>query len=551
MARPNIDILLTPSRLEVAVVRAGKMRRGLGLPLDPSAWETAWDRNLEPLDQTLTLMLAELGVENAIARVFYRSPSSIAEMFTAPGHGRTALDAARLALNEACPFDVSTNPSAICHVHGWKSPAGRQSLMLMAADVDEVTSAITEWIDRTGSTLTACVPLEGALKTATVHEARRLSETGTVVSLRLGEHASSLISVTDGAIDFIRSVQLNIDLLVEALTRPIEPRGGNGTVELNADDACKLLFQCGVPDANATVDHDRAIMGYDILPALQPALQRCAVEGKQSVRFALDDGQRANATFRLIGPGRTIPNLETVLAGQIGLPVNPHPFESGYDAFSIGGVESDIMTAISQSPRDVNLMPVEITHERRRRTIRNAVAAGAVLAAMTGIGDGALTWSRLDRAHEQLAVVDESIETFEQLQSEISLVESWVEAINSVEAQVDRAIGEQPDWAATLREIATITPDHVRLLNMQATLDGEGVNTLELSGYITHHEDSNGDFAVTTYVRALASSPLITDVSLGATQVTFIEAGQAMHFQASLTVIGTPQPIAVQAEVTP
>ena len=185
MTRPDIEILLTPSRLEVALARGSRLRSTVITHLDRNQWDDAWAGGFKGLDEPLQAALAELGVTRARARVFYRSPAALSETFAAPGRGSAALSAARLALADSAPFDLRENPSAVAPLMTWKEGRGARTLMLLAADSGEFVAGLEAWLTRHGCEIKGAVPLDAAGTIAALDTIRRIRSEVPVVCLRL------------------------------------------------------------------------------------------------------------------------------------------------------------------------------------------------------------------------------------------------------------------------------------------------------------------------------------------------------------------------------
>ncbi|MCA9309931.1 MAG: hypothetical protein KDA21_01930 [Phycisphaerales bacterium] len=555
MTRPDIEILLTPSRLVVALARGSRLRSTVITHLDRNQWDDAWAGGFKGLDEPLQAALAELGVTRARARVFYRSPAALSETFAAPGRGSAALSAARLALADSAPFDLRENPSAVAPLMTWKEGRGARTLMLLAADSGEFVAGLEAWLTRHGCEIKGAVPLDAAGTIAALDTIRRIRSEVPVVCLRLGEHGSTLSCMTGQRLDFLRPVQIDIHLLVEALTRPIQPRDQRTeVVTLDAWEATSLLFRVGVPAGDDLIDEQRGLHGYDILPALQPALQRCAVEAKQSLRFSLGEEQRRAAVFVITGPGASIPNLQPLMAGQLGLGelAAPDRPTTAFDPFESGTAGGDLWDAQRLTPASLGLLPLAVKQERGRGRVRNLMAAGTALAVVTGGGEAWLTWTDLQQTRADLHEIRAEVGAREEQREQLEETQLRMGALRAVEREIHTLSGVQPAWDAVLSELSLLTPVNVDLVSIEAVNDrGENRSVVWISGYFIEGSGDAAAASLASWVHQLQASPLFADAMLGTTQRAVLGERTAQHFEIELSILPIPEQLAAAAEVSP
>ncbi len=534
MRRPHIEILLTPSRLEVASRRAG-----VAMHLDPALWQASWREGLAPIAQPLRDALNQLGMDRGEARVHYVSPTLAAHTSTIRGAGPAACRAATRALRDATSLDVKVNPSGLHEMHAWTGKRSR-SLWGMAAECDSSARTIVQWLSEQGvSTLSLC-PLDLALDRAVVHSLTAHHRSGPVVVLHLGEHVSRLACGMGRQVHFVQPVSLTLECLTEALTQPLRTSGGDEpSTTLDALAARMLLFRTGVPLPTEMVDEQQFLRGDAVIHALRGPVQQFLIEGKHAISDALSEKRRGEGHLLVTGPGADIPRLQETLAGQLGLEellLLEDP-EDRYDPFVDVSPVGDLDIARRFAPPGVNLLPVSTRVERRRRHSRNLVAVGAALALLAGGAQFISTWMSSASLRTQLDALNMRAAALEAIRVEHNTTNERANAVRSVQRDIRELTSGQPAWDALLTEVMLRTPANVRLSSLDGTApSGTDVAELHISGLLFDQTPGTRQEATTlaSWMSDLESSPLIDHVSLRATHRTTVEGRAARHIELRL-----------------
>lgn len=541
--RPRLTILLGPSRLELVDTRSGT---GVATPLDPSAWESTWEDALRPLDEPLRQALQSMGASQGTAAVFHAGPDRVCEVFSCPVSGSAAQNAASLALADLATGPLEDAPHAIVRIGSDQSGERRQTHSLIAADSEQATNSIAQWLSRAGLRAESIIPIEASLLANVVEDILSHRGSETIVRIRVGEFGSVLAAGANGRLLLIRKIGLSIELLADALARPIHRKGNDAPVTLSRDEVRTVLFETGIPKPEDVVDQARAITGLDILPLLQPVLQRAIVEAKQSLRFGLPEAQRASASFVICGPGAAIPRLHELIAEQTSLSLNRVAAPT-LDPNLPGCAGGDLHLALEFNRPTLNLLPRALRSERAGKRLRRALVAGSVAAALVATADGLVTSRQLESARAEAAAILANESASHQGHNLREQAAAWQSAINNARNGIDHSLGLRSDWEAVLKELSFLTPDSIRLLDISGASTSDKPQIV-LQGYAlrTPSGPSVPDFA--PYIQAVSQSPLVADVAIGATQRTTIDNLDALRFSATVTLVGLPPQHALMEE---
>lgn len=545
MSRATLVIELSPGRLQAAVCRAGRLSNLHSVTLDPAQWEEAWKQGLRPFDAALRAAVAGAGAPRLPVTVLHHSPTCVAELFSCPSPKRSAVQAAVLALSDNAGFPLDDNPYDAQAVAVDRSGEPRQTHTLIAAETDEAATAITQWADRAGLSVECVTPISGAHVRSLLNRTLHDTAEGSRVLIRLGESAGHISAGAGGRLKLLRRVSLDIATLVEALMLPLNIRAGESVKEvcLSRDEARALLFRFGVPERDQVLDEARALTGAAVLPVLQPVLQRAVVEIRQSLRFGLDEPERAAAHLVIVGPGASIPRLGEVMAAQLALPT------------ALPTAQDEHLTDLEDAARElarlrINLLPRRAAAETGSRRVRAALIAGSVLALVVGGTDAALTAMQVREARAGALSLRGATDQARRFLETHDRIAQQRAAIDAVLAAADKHAGLVPDWAAWLNELAAVTPGSVKLIDVSLQSEGSAPRC-ELRGVMTADA---GRPDIGKYVSALQSSPLVAQVGLGATQRATggSDAGrEALDFQVTVTLVPLAQADRLRAEVTP
>lgn len=494
----TVRVRLSPSRLEVS--RPGRM--GVA-QTDASGWASAWSDGLRSLDAPLAEALADAGVgRGGWAEVVYDSPDCVAEVISLPLHGAEAASACELRVRDVVgdgPIGTAPLPS--------ENPAITHTLA--TADRAASCEVIAAWLGRAGLRVSWMLPAKAASLFEAAERARALGDAVVVV---IESHGLAIAGATGGQLLFARASDTGLEAMADALARAL--RSANG--QTDPAQGWQALTAVGVPARNAVVDAERELRGEHLLPLLQPAVQRLAVEIKQTVRYGLGEVGQTRARIVIAGLGARVPGLAPKLSALIET-----------DVTAVSGTQND-----RDIPASLRLVPPTELARRARSRLSVACIVGLVCA----LGGVAAERASLERRLSSINAARASLRpALEHIASERAAVEQLLAArgrVGAMSALLDATIGGQPAWDAVLNEIAARTPPTVRLDEVVAS---SGVDRMKatLKGVIASPPKDQDPLR--EYLDRLSASPLLAGVELAWSRVVSDD-GQ-LHFQVVTTLV--------------
>lgn len=538
MRRTPIMLELTPTRLTGARVVGGRLRDLRSAALDQSRWTHSWEHGLRALDAPLVGLLEALGATRPSVTLLYSSPQIAMDVVGAPGRASSAREAARLAVAEGASFDLLTNPAGVADLGCDASGDPALAHAIGVADREESPALLIDWIERNGGAARRLFPVEAA---AIAHVARRaLANTTSVPEawVRIGEHATSLAVGVEGRLLQVRTIEVGLVTITEPLSRMF---AGAESAESPRRAALRFLFTRGVPEARETIDEARGLHGADVLPSIQPVLQRLFVEIKQSLRFGLSREDHQAVGLKIVGPGAHVPRLADMLAEHTERFVVAEP---GLLATPAPDAPEDACSVFADAPPpwpDLNLLPQSRLEDAAVGATRRALIGGAIAAALLIGAESALHFGAAKAAETQLRSMKASLQQAGRLETTLERLNKFDRALASTEARIDERLGRLTPWSAWLLDAARRTPPGVRITHVQADVR-TGSPTAMIRG---HAEEASADGApaserIAAFARALEASALVERVALGATQRMRTPSGDARQFEVTVTLVGVP-----------
>lgn len=548
MARARVVIEVTPSRLEVAVVRRGLVTEARSIRHDTPEWAERWPKSLEALAPALLQLASDLGAAGGEATILCSTPTEASTVHTCPkSAGRKASAAAsELALANVCASPLDTRPLGIVELGSGRGAGATDPVNLhtLAVAEDDVTSrALVEWAAHAGLEVTRIVTADAVATLGSAASAVRESKSEVHAALWMGEYRSVLSVGSPTGLRFVRPIAIGVESLVDALTRaiPVKSRP-DAPVTLDRATARLLLGAAGVPQREQVVDAQRGLDGAAILPLLQPVLQRLAVEIKQSLRFGgLSEQERTAVQLNLMGAGAALPGLADVIARQA-LSATEESQDTArarppaelveYTSARAGPIAAFVLGAGA----GINLLPreqvVQSTVRRTKRFLRVGVAVCGALVA----GEGGLAWFEMQRERNtaQRGAGDAA--------GSIAIQEHLVgarDAIASLERRVGASLGESSEWAAVLALSAQAAPESLKIVSISFQIEDAGL-AATLTGIAEGPDAAASAQAVKRYMDGLGASPLLSGVHLKQTQRGQFEGREQQRFVITTAVVGIP-----------
>jgi len=531
LAPTHTTIELSATRL--AVQWPGRGTGSLQRPFKPGEWERIWSGDRSFFSDMVRSLLNDAAIQCGRATVFYQSPTLVCGLFSCPAQVRDVTSAARMALADIATMDLTNNPWCVQPLARDRNGEPRRRHIAMAADTDECVSRLTDVFLNAGLAGVDTVPMETALTASTVDHALNASAKGrSIVSVHFGQTRSVIIAAHDHRLLLARPVDFGTDRLIEALSHSISSAEDSRPAE---DIAQALLFQHGLPTPGQTIDiGSHSLEAADILPAIQPVLQRMLVEIRQSVRFGLSDLSEKPIVL-LCGSGANIPRLSEAFTAELGS-------ECIADQ-TVSSIELSDLTHAQEALRNglrVRLIPRRDAAAGSVRSLRNALYAGSAAALVLGAGHTAMVMHQEEQLRPQVDALLAQTQPASHQSLDPLKTANRVRAVRATIEAIDTALGERSDIASLLQELCVLTAETAILTDIE--FSGSRNAECRLRGY-TRAEAADPGSSVRLLIDSLRSSPLIESVRLDGTQTSVLDNHETQYFSATLKLRTVPHPI--------
>ncbi|MBL0869507.1 MAG: hypothetical protein IBJ18_02905 [Phycisphaerales bacterium] len=525
MARTHVIIEISARRVGVLVMAGASCiaRRSADLPQNAAGDAASIIAEAGP---HLKKFVNELNIKNAEATVAINLPGAAAGVFSvAYEAGATAAEtAALLALSDFCTYPVGENPSAVCPMAIDASNATpRQRHVLATCESAVQLQRISELCTSAGLRVTRLIPGEALTLWLCVRSLMSEDEGVARGVLWIGEHSSILAARAGGVLKFVRTLSLGTENFIDAMCRPLRVRSAGSSqpeeFALSSTQARAILAQLGIPSPGTIIDDARGIDASALLPAIQPALQRLAIEIKQSLRFGLTEEQRAALVLHIDGPGSMIARLGELIGRQAGVIA-----QTGVSFGLLApATDAEPATITAYNALIGCSIALESREQSQRRTLRRVSAAlwAGTACSMALIAFGAL--SARSAQHDELAILS-TLSAGRSAAGQPSAMSTEVatkivgkaQTIRATNARIAEALGQRCDFGATLRTIAQATPPGFTITRIDLSGDDQGAVAL-ITGQAQAGDDQRFAESLKGFTDALTRSPAITGVKLGNT----------------------------------
>jgi len=500
--------------------------------INPTDRDQVWADGLSAIRPLLASLVERAGCANARAIVLAAGPESAVEFCSTPAPPAEARDAALLAVRESASLAPGADPAAVVVLGRDASGEPIQTHTLCAGDRGADALAVVDVVQSAGPRIDAVVPPRAVTMASAAQQALEApAGAGLIATLRLDDHAAALSAAEDGRILLLRPVDACVQRLVDALTGPIIT--ARGEVSLSEADARDLLMRTGVPGYDAVLDDSTGLRGGDVLPLLQPVLQRLVVEIKQSLRFGLPEGDRARAALRIEGAGAAIPGLPQILTDETELT----PDDSPRAPIDWTAERLRVTTSLAST---LNLLPPGAVTSRVSNRARTGLLVGLGMAALMLGADAAVTaleTHSLKQKIDTLAPLAEQVESSERRFGQATAILATAQAGATRVAEV---APPRAHWASFLAEVSRRTPTSIRVNRIGGAYD-DRTPVVTLEGAATADTDEAAREAIGAFVRSLDDCRLVDSATLGGVR----RSGEDWAFTIDTRLIGVrraPQP---------
>lgn len=538
----RVIIELVAGRVTLAVVEHGRVVSAVRLPFKAEHDAGDWARSLKKLSTELHTHVEQSRLKGCATTVLYSSPTAVVDLHSAAvSSGGAAAESALLSCTDALPYSALTAVTQALVVGRDHGGERRQTHVIVAAERDDVAQTIVECVEQAGLKYTAAVPIDALilqrLAICALHNAGEPRG-----SLYIGEHSSFFLVSAHGRIDFERRLSFDIRSMINTLRRPIQRAGEDGkTIELSEFDATSIVQQFGIPARDAVVHDPLKLTGTQVIPLLQPLLQRLVVELRQSLRFGVGEKQRDHVAIELSGPGVRVPNLAETIGGEIGQNVTNDESWNDFDFEEAVCPRGEVSRAVSRGRTisQLNVEPNDLAIARRSARMKQWLWTGAA-AAMAIIGFDYLQYdARMTNAENQAERMSLRAGDIEALKATSTKLKSTVDALAKLESHIDAQTGSSASFRAIMNELTHWTPQTVRLTSINFSLE-EGRMVGQVNGYVFNSVDRSDQASLERYIDDLRRSPLFEDVNLGNVQIGSVAGQDGRRFEAKLIAVPAP-----------
>ena len=514
------------------------------LPIEWPGDSQAWIETVDHAAQQLAELVSEHGWQRRPAVVYYRSPLLACQLTSLASASRhQAKSAATLAQLGAVAYGSNEAVVDAGYVGRDRSGEQRKWHFITAVDHTNHARAIAQMVSRAGLTLQAMLPheamvIEQLVTTALRHEQQAQGW------LHVGHDRSLFVVVREGCLELFRQIDVGMDHVAEALTRPLRTSPEAEPIELSLDEARSILERFGRPDRHQIIDESRQIHGEHLLPLIQPTLQRLIIELKQTVRFSIEESNLSSLI--LSGPGSTRLGLEQLLKDamdwQVRLEVQPGQSDQN------NVTDSTPACAFSSRRSDavVNLIPSEIRNRQLSRRFQRGLWAGLAAALLIIAADTYRLEQALTRSQQTATEVQHQHGQAKSLNERRQQLISTVGQIDQLHRQISDQVDFSVDWPAMLLELSHQRPPQIELLSISGMAlssarpdesQNDAAGTIEIDGYLIGED---ADDELTRFLETIRQSPLVSAVELGRVKRTTVDGRPAKRF--ALTIAARPIP---------
>ncbi|MCA9257243.1 MAG: hypothetical protein KDA33_16470, partial [Phycisphaerales bacterium] len=425
--------------------------------------------------------------------------------------GKELTEAVRLKLSQQMHFPLS---EAVVDIHRMTPPDSRDQAIVRASAIRKnVSMAAVAFAQQTRLWLAGVTSSVVAL--SRLATAERADDSEGVSAVLQIDHVFSTLVILGPAGPFLATeLPVGIDDFTKALMRPII--AGDDVYQLEESQAIELRDRVGVPahDADLGIHNLR---GKNLLPLLEPALQRFAQQLTQWLTFAATtEGGGKVSTIHVVGAGAKLPGLSNSLGSRLKIDVESPAWASQSSGAS--GVDVDSIAAACAAakfmPELPNLLPEEEFKRRRVARFRSSTTkAGPIVAAAT-LGIAFLFNQIGGRLSQAVGQVESEMIRVQSMVDENTQLQQQRSAINAIKARFDTFSGQTPNWLGLFKELSYILPKEIRVTRMTTRNDDNGIRIVIDADVARSGAGQSYDEIVERTLTALERSPFAAAVHL-------------------------------------
>jgi hypothetical protein len=516
--------------IDAAVVSGGAVARSHRTEIAAESSHELWGTDLRALDGALAQLVRVLNVSAGTPTVVcYEAPRSAVEVFCVPAKGSEALAAASLSLSEVMGGASEFCATGLEVLWSSRSRGATRTMILAAGESDTTPESICELVERAGLSCTGIVPARAAAivscwKRPDAHTATDL------VLIDVGADCTTMIGVIDGELRLVRQVSLGTDLFIEAYERAMRAARGDQVAPPTRAEAARAFWSHGIPARELVIDGAGRTRGEDVLPLLQPVVQRLAVEIKQTLRFGIDADGRP-IPIRVVGHACRVPAFVALLADYADCAIDAEPQDAAPDA--AGSPAARVASAVSGQCRGINLLPPKLVDRSRATALRRTALVGAGVASIFIAGEAALLARSLGDTRAQLSAARPEVATLRQQMEMREDAARLGQVLTEAQSRLSSVVPSRTPWSALFARIQHLTGSGITLSDLAAGFEQQ-TPVITLRGIADSGDESSE--TLKQFVAELSATPEIERVTLGSTRLQEIDGHQTRGFSIVLHV---------------
>jgi len=481
---------------------AWRVRRSARVWRRPGGEGESLERRRARLSDEVASCLRELGARGGRVHVLWRDEGAVATVVQGPAgvSEREAESAATMSLIESGAADPSAQAVSLRPLG-----AGADGKVNVLASVFEpgLEREVCEAVEGAGAKIGSLHAGDAAAVVRAIAGARSVAGDDPAAAIVMGEESSAIVVSSGGAVRLARFAAVGVSSLRDALAYAM-PKDDSGDEPPSAR-ADRLLWAHGVPRPGGELEP--GVASGAALRSMQPALQRIAVELKQSIRFTLDASEQMLARVGVFGPSGRLAGLEALLAEQVECePVGAAPTSMDGDwvlmslACGAGAWSGASVREPAVSGGGVGVL-----------------VGGAAAAALVVAGVGAMATVRGDGFESEAAALRADLGELRAV-SASAPERADAEASRALRARIANEFGTAADFGAAARLLSDAAGGVV--IESAGGARGEAGSSIRIRGRAPGATASAARGALQAFVERLDASALTSGIEIGATRLS-------------------------------
>lgn len=520
MSKNLLIIRIRDGHVDAAVFHRGSWQRACAFPHECSLQSAeGLPTRIQQLEPLIASIAQELGAPGCDAVILLPPSMASAQISSTKLTGSDGEQALTLATLDMLDSSAGEGVTALRLLGNSGSGADRERVYLQTAMGSDGIDALWAALECAGLNPIGAVATSAGLLASAYTALDKLPASGAQLLFRIGDERSILMVSQGGVVKMSREIDLSIDRLVAGLRTPLDPKDP----ALSVEEARSELHAHGIQPSHE--GSSELLSHAERMARLQPIIQRCTVEIRQTVRFTMGG---ANGEIHISGPGAALPGLADGIAREIGLPVQLAPSD-GSDYQDLKDAVRGIGPGISVGKG--LLVPRAVSTRASGRKLMTAALVGVAAAVAVGAVHTAALNRMAGEVHAQIAQmsVDASTEQIEQFNASTRATE----LLTGIDGTLKSSIGHTTPLGAALRSIARATPEGISIASISVHPSEKSL-VASFSGF---QSDAVPD-AIERFIAQMESQGLADGIILDGTRATTMNGHVGKQFSMTITLRG-------------